>query len=334
MPQESVIIVYADPDPSEGGPSLSVVPDEETPRLGLEKQEPSEAYSSQRVGREQMESLVAIPERSLAETSDTLELLGIWKVWLESQYAPNTVRSYWGVAGAFFFRHPIQLEHVTPEHIASYLGEFPMRSSSKRTHYQGLRNLFQWAYRREVIPKDPTLMVLVPKVVEKVPRALTETEYANVLAAAYARNGRRGATLELLYHTGGRIGEILTLRWDEISDEALLLHGHKTGKDREIPMTPGLFEVLRKLHGFFGDQEFVVPRCGATVWGWCREAGREAGVARVHPHLFRSTAATRMLVRGARPHAVKDVLGHASIRTTQAYWAVEKEDKQAAVDLL
>lgn len=283
-----------------------------------------------------MEETLAVPAlpTGLAETTDTLEILGFWRVWLESQYAPNTVRSYWAVAGRFFFHHPIQLQHVTPEHVAAYLGEFPMRSSSKRTHYQGLRNLFQWAWRRELIRTDPTTMVLVPKVVEKVPRALTEMEYTRVLDAAYARNPRRGATLKLLYHTGGRIGEILTLTWDDINDERVLLHGHKTGKDREIPMTPGLFETLEELHRYFGDQDFVVPRCGATIWGWCREAGREAGVSRVHPHLFRSTAATRMLVRGARPHAVKDVLGHASIRTTQAYWAVEKEDKQAAVALL
>jgi integrase len=96
-------------------------------------------------------------------------------------------------------------------------------------------------------------------------------------------------------------------------------------------MTPGLLTTLTELHDWSGTYDLVIPRTEATVWQWCRTAGKDAGIERVHPHLFRSTAATAMLRSGGRVHAVSSVLGHSSIKTTQRYLAVDEDDRKLAL---
>jgi integrase/recombinase XerD len=265
---------------------------------------------------------------------DTIVVLGAWRSWLEAQYSENTVRHYWQSVMRFYMRHPVAIEHVTEDHIVDFLQQFPFRSSARRSYYQGLKSFFEWAERRELIDKAPTKGIRVPVVEEKVPRSLTHQEYLCILNAAYRRNPRRGATVKLLYSTAARVGEIVTLRWVDISVERLTLHGHKTGQERIIDMTPGLHQTLGELWTFFGSYENVVPRSGATIWQWCTTAGKDAGIEKVHPHLFRSTAATTMQERGANPYAVQRVLGHASIKTTMKYVAVSDDERKDALGLL
>jgi integrase/recombinase XerD len=279
-----------------------------------------------------VDSLLEVNRLQVA--GDTIVVLGAWRAWLEAQYSENTVRHYWQSVMRFYSRHPIAIEHVTEDHVVDFLQQFPFRSSARRSYYQGLKSFFEWAERRELIDKAPTRGIRVPVVEEKVPRALTEEEYHCILNAAYRRNPRRGATIKLLYYTAARVGEIVTLRWVDVNAERLTLHGHKTGQERIIDMTPGLHQALGELWTFFGSHENVVPRSGATIWQWCTTAGKDAGIEKVHPHLFRSTAATTMQERGANPYAVQRVLGHASIRTTQKYMAVSDDERKDALGLL
>jgi integrase len=266
--------------------------------------------------------------------ADSIMVLATWRSWLEAQYSQATVRHYWQSVMRFHTRHPIPLEHVTEDHVVEFLQQFPFRSSARRSYFQGLKSYFEWAERRELIPRAPTAGIRVPVVEEKMPRALTDDEYQAVLKAAYARNPRRASTIKLLYYTAARVGEIETLRWEDVNAEKLLLHGHKTGQERIVDVTPGLHQTLGELWGFFGTYERVVPRSSATIWEWCRTAGKEAGVERVHPHLLRSTAATTMQERGANPYAVQRVLGHASIKTTMRYIAPSDDERREALELL
>lgn len=265
---------------------------------------------------------------------DGLSLLAAYRSWLEAGYAPPTVKTYWGALRQFVFANPKALASYTEDDVTAFLAQFPYRSSARRTYYQALHLVFGWACRRGDVLVDPTAAVRVPAVVEKVPRALSETELERIVEAARRRAPYRAAAILLLYHSGARLDEAVNIRWSDVHDDALLLCKTKGGREREVPMTPKLRAVLDELWVWSGTFERVLPRAAGTIWIWVREAGRDAGVDHVHPHLLRSTFATRMLVRGARPHAVKELLGHVNIRTTQRYWAVEAEDMQAAVDLL
>lgn len=268
------------------------------------------------------------------QASDTLHVLAAWREWLEAQYAAPTIRMYWGALFRFFSHFPLPVAEIAEDHVVRFLAAYPFRSSARRTYYQALRNFFGWCERRHIIMVDPTSAIRVPAVVEKVPAALSENELERLVAAAEQRDPRRALTILLLYHTAARLNELVHLRWADIGEEELVLRTTKTGKERAIPMTPKLAAVCEGLRVYFGDRPRVVPRSPQTIWSWVRDAGRDAGIPRVHPHLLRSTAATRMLVRGARPHAVRELLGHVNLRTTQRYWAVEKDDKEQAAGLL
>jgi integrase/recombinase XerD len=140
--------------------------------------------------------------------------------------------------------------------------------------------------------------------------------------------------VELLYYSAGRITEVRSLRWGDLTDDGIVFRTTKNGHERLVPWSPGLRGAVEGLREHFGEGRLVLPRSAQTIALWLSRAGVAAGVEGVHPHLFRSTAATRMLVGGARPHAVRDVLGHAKLTTTQVYFAVEHTDKVAAVQVL
>ena len=276
----------------------------------------------------------AEPLSSSALEMDTIRALEEWRTWMSASLAPKSQHYYWSVAFRYLADVPKPLAEHTENDIAAWLEKFPYRSASRRSYFNALLNLFGWAARNGHIERNVVRGIKVPAPVEKVPRALTEEQYEAVRDAAYKRSPVRGYTVELLYYTAARINEVLNVRWEDCTDEGIVLRITKTGNERLVPWSDGLHRAVTGLRSFFGEQPYLVPRSGQTVWLWVRTAGVDAGVPDVHPHLFRSTAATRALVRGARPHAVKQFLGHSKMQTTTRYWAVEDEDVKQAVNLL
>lgn len=274
--------------------------------------------------------------RTAADNSnvDSMELLALWRSWLNANFAQATVEGYWGAVSRFLRANPVPLDAVTDAHIAAWIETFPFRSATRVTYFHALRSLFAWLVRHGHIDRDPTADIRVPSPEVKEPRALTVDQYEAVKAAAYAHSPIRGYAIELLYHSGGRIGETLGLTWNNVTSEGIIFTHTKSGKERLVPWSQGLRRAVEGLRSHFGEQVRVLPRSEQTVWLWCREAGRAAGVVRVHPHLFRSTAATRAQQRGALPTAVQGLLGHTKLETTQRYMATRREDVQKAVDLL
>lgn len=265
---------------------------------------------------------------------DTIHVLGMWHAWMSASYAPKTVTMYWQVAFRYLSDVTIPLDEHTENDVATWLEHFPYRSSARRSYYNALLCLFGWAARNGHTKTNIVRDIRVPAPVEKVPRALTVEQLEAVRTAAYKRAPVRGYALDLLYFSAARCNEVLNLTWEDVTDEGLVLRVTKTGNERLIPWCDGLRHAVEGLRQHFGEQTKIIPRSQQTVWLWVRTAGEEAGVKDVHPHLFRSTAATRALVKGARPHAVRSLLGHSKMQTTTRYWAVESEDVQEAVNLL
>lgn len=264
---------------------------------------------------------------------DTMEVIAAWHAWLASSYAPATFETYTKAVALFFQHHPVMVGAITEDVLVQWLERYPFRSSARRTYYQAMRSFLKFAERRGMIEGDPSSFLRVPAVVEKVPRALSLEEVTRLAIAGAARHPKRGLVILLLYYTGARLTEAVNLRWTDVSSEGLLIRQGKGGKQRLVRMHPHLGETLEHLRDF-SDGPFIIGRSGGTVWGWVKQAGLDAGIPHCHPHLMRSSMATAMLRRGGRPHAVKAVLGHESLRTTQRYWAVEVEDEEQALALL
>jgi integrase/recombinase XerD len=196
---------------------------------------------------------------------------------------------------------------------------------------------------------DPTADVAVPRVPRGVPKALPEADVARLLAAVTgdaAVDRRDRAILELLYGTGMRISELVGLSLGDLdtNDGLVRVHG-KGDKERVVPLGrfaaaavaswlgPGGREVLEpKRWTRRDDNEALLlnarggrlSRQGA--WGVVRKHGRAVGLEdRLTPHVLRHSCATHMLDHGADIRAVQELLGHASISTTQVYTLVSTE---------
>jgi integrase len=265
---------------------------------------------------------------------DTLSALAAWNRWMQANYAPATVRNYWQAVFRFFQANPVPLGEVTEDMVVTWLGNWPYRSSAKRTYYQGLKHFFGFAERRLYVLINPMVHVIVPAVIEKAPRALTPEELELVLNAAASRGAMRRLTILLLYYTGARVGEAVGLAWEDVSATDVLLRHTKNGQERTIPVSPALAEVLALLRDFTGECDLVLDRSKGTVSGWVKQAGHDAGIDWLHTHAMRSTFATTLLNRGARVHTVREMLGHTNLKTTMRYLAVMDEDKREAVALL
>jgi integrase/recombinase XerD len=196
---------------------------------------------------------------------------------------------------------------------------------------------------------DPASDVGVPRVPQGLPKALSEEEVERLLGAvvgddAVARRDR--AILEVLYGTGLRISELVGLSMTDVSlDEGMLRAFGKGAKERVVPVGRFAGQALRawlsasgrgalapERWARRGDAEavFLNARGGRLsrqgAWGIVRRYGDKVGLgARLTPHVLRHSCATHMLDHGADIRAVQELLGHASISTTQVYTKVSTE---------
>ncbi|MCU1449490.1 MAG: Tyrosine recombinase XerC [Acidimicrobiales bacterium] len=212
-----------------------------------------------------------------------------------------------------------------------------------------VRSLHRFLVDEGYAGSDPAGEVAAGRVPQGLPKALTEDEVELLLGAvvgedAVARRDR--AILEVLYGTGLRISELVGLSLTDVSlDEGLLRAFGKGAKERVVPLgrmarqaltswlsSSGRGALAPERWARRGDAEavFLNARGGRLsrqgAWGIVRRYGDKVGLGpRLTPHVLRHSCATHMLDRGADIRAVQELLGHASISTTQVYTKVSTE---------
>lgn len=201
--------------------------------------------------------------------------------------------------------------------------------------------------------RDPTLEVEVPKAPKGLPKALSEAEIELLLGSItgtdpVARRDR--AILEVLYGTGARIGELSGMSLSDLDlDAGLVRVFGKGAKERIVPLGRyalvalvdwlgpqgrPLLEPEQWKHRDDADAVFLNQRGGRLqrqgAWMAVRKAGDAVGLGRrLTPHVLRHSCATHMLDHGADIRTVQELLGHASISTTQVYTLVSGERLQS-----
>jgi len=211
-----------------------------------------------------------------------------------------------------------------------------------------LRAFFRWGVREGAIRRDPTLAIAAPKQRPRLPRPLSVDDCRALVendAPAPARGGdererrlRDRALVELLYGAGLRVGEALAL---DVRDVDLLAREvrvlGKGRKERVVPLPRAARQALgswleaRRRPGYQAEPLFPVLTPGAErsrldARAVRRILGRRASAAgvadHVHPHRLRHSYATHLLDMGADLRSIQELLGHASLSTTQRYTAV------------
>jgi integrase/recombinase XerD len=203
-----------------------------------------------------------------------------------------------------------------------------------------LRQFHRFLLREGIRADDPTTLLDTPKLPKLLPKFLTEQEVDALLAAAAARPGPAGlmarAALEILYATGMRISELLSLRVGALAGDApaLLIRG-KGGKERIVPLSIAAKEAASALACTADTRSVWLfpgrdPRRPMTQVGFrlmVKQVALAAGLdpARVSPHVLRHSFASHMLAHGADLRSLQLLLGHADITTTEIYTHVLSE---------
>jgi integrase/recombinase XerD len=217
------------------------------------------------------------------------------------------------------------------------------RASTANRRLATLRRFYRWALREGAIAADPTLKLEGAKAPARFPRALTEAQVEELLAApdpATDLGLRDRAMLELLYATGLRVSELVKLKLLQVSSaDGLVRVTGKGEKERIVPVGEEARLWLERyssrarpalLKGRTADALFVTSRGGPMsrqmFWKLVRRYAARADIrAPLSPHVLRHAFATHLLNHGADLRVVQMLLGHADISTTQIYTHVARE---------
>ncbi len=271
-------------------------------------------------------------------------------LWLEDGLSRNTLDAYRRDLALFAtWLHDGRDGSLLAASHADILGYLAhrYRQRTKATSAGRLLSTLKRFYRLQLrdgrLQADPTLNVESPKLPRPLPKSLTEEDVGRLLEAPHTGDAmglRDRAMLELLYATGLRVTELVTLRMAQVSlDAGVLRVLGKGAKERLVPIgeqaVDWITRYLREarpalLTGRSADALFVTQRAEAMsrqmFWILVKRHALAAGITRpISPHVLRHAFATHLLNHGADLRVVQMLLGHADVSTTQIYTHVARE---------
>lgn len=284
---------------------------------------------------------------SMAMEIDALDAF-IDHLWLEDGLAKNTLESYRADLSQFatwLAQSKLTLLEASQANIQQYLAvKFPKskpRSISRLI--ASLRRFYRYCLRERLLEVDPTLQIDSPKLPRSLPKSLNEQEVEDLLDAPNINEAiglRDRAMLELLYASGLRVSELVTIKVNEVStqDGVVRVTG-KGSKTRLVPMGEEAADWIIRylkyarpdiLQKRMSDALFVTTRASAMTrqafWYLIKRYALLAGIHKpMSPHVLRHAFATHLLNHGADLRVVQMLLGHSDISTTQIYTHVARE---------
>jgi integrase/recombinase XerC len=229
---------------------------------------------------------------------------------------------------------PARLLAVTRMDIRAYLAYLNRRGvkkSSVMRKLAAIRTLYRYLWRDGTIPTSPALGVSTPKQDKPLPRALSVDAAKAVVETPQgtgARAVRDRAVLETFYSTGARLSELTVLNVGDIEWEAGVVRLFGKGrKERIVPIGSRALSAIRayldarasRNNGALFVGESGRRLSSRTIARIVTAAGRTAGEPETSPHTLRHSFATHLLEGGADLRAIQEMLGHASLATTQRY---------------
>ncbi len=274
---------------------------------------------------------------------------------LEKNAASNTIASYRLEITRYlrFLGHTdvAAPDEITELHASKFLSSLRDTGLSPRSitrAFSAIKGFHKFLVGDGVTENNPMLTIDTPKLARTLPDVLNQDEIELILnqPAPSARDRRNlwlrdKTVLEVLYATGIRVSELLSLKQaDVLADEEIIRVFGKGSKERIVPIgKPALqwidrykweVRVLLQSRGRSQDALFLnargTPMTRMAIWNIVKAYTRKAGIAKeVHPHTFRHSFATHLLEGGADLRAVQEMLGHSDITTTQIYTHVDRE---------
>jgi integrase/recombinase XerD len=272
---------------------------------------------------------------------------------VERGAARNTIDSYTldlSDFASFALGRGLGAAAADAETCQSYMASLHARGLSARTaarRLSALRQFHLFLLRDGVRADDPTSLLDTPRLPQPLPKLLSEAEVDALMTAATAKPGRTGAlagaALELLYATGMRVSELLSLPRAALGAKAevMIIKG-KGGKERMVPLSTAAKQAAASLleatpagsRWLFPGRDPKQALTRQAFFLLLKQVALEAGLdpARVSPHVLRHSFASHMLARGADLRSLQLLLGHADISTVQIYTHVQTERLRQVVE--
>ena len=229
--------------------------------------------------------------------------------------------------------------NVLNEYIEDLRGRQGYRDTTTARKVASIKSFFGFLSENNIITEDPTESIGSPRVGRTLPKFLPEEEVTSLLDTAYksgTNEGHRDAVImELLYATGLRVGELVSLNMQDVDlSESYIRCMGKGSKERIVHLYPKALEELRRYlkharvaligHRRTEPSLFVNHRgerlTRQWVWTILKTYAQKAGIQQnITPHTLRHSFATHLLQNGASLRHVQELLGHSSISTTQVY---------------
>jgi len=274
---------------------------------------------------------------------------------LERNASRNTIASYrldlkryCGFLEADGLRLPDQ---VTDAHLAAFLRSLHgagLRARSISRACSAVRGFHRFLLGDGLARGNPAELLDAPRTERTLPDVLSVAEIESILRQpAPEPHDRRNlwvrdrAILEIMYASGLRVSEVITLRqWQVLEEQGLLRVVGKGAKERIVPVGGSALRWVERYRkecrlfllrrGASEDALFLnargAPLTRMAIWNIVQHYAKKAGVAKdVHPHTFRHSFATHLLEGGADLRSVQEMLGHSDISTTQIYTHIDRE---------
>lgn len=270
-------------------------------------------------------------EKSLSDNSVEAYLRDIDKLtaFLQSQTALKT---------------PAELELKDLQKFIKSIAELGMSDTSQARMISGIRSFYRYCLTEQISPKDPTLLLEAPKLKRTLPDILSFDEIEHIIAQidmSKPEGGRNKAILETLYSCGLRVSELTNLKISQLYlDIGFVRVIGKGDKERLVPIGSTAIKFINQYRKFIrvhtkvkpGNEDFLFLNKNGSglsrvmVFLILKELVKKAGIKKtISPHSFRHSFATHLIEGGADLRAVQEMLGHASITTTEIYTHLDRE---------
>ncbi|ALR93305.1 MULTISPECIES: site-specific tyrosine recombinase XerD [Vibrio] len=271
-------------------------------------------------------------------------------MWMERGLSDNTLASYRNDLMKLLVwmeKHRYRLDFISLSGLQEYqshLVDLDYKQTSRARMLSAIRRLFQYLHREKVRADDPSALLVSPKLPQRLPKDISEEQVDALLEAPDPNDPielRDKAMLELLYATGLRVTELVSLTMENVSlRQGVVRVTGKGGKERLVPMGENAVDWIETFiqqgrPALLGDtsSDIVFPSKRArqmtrqTFWHRIKYYALIAGIDtdQLSPHVLRHAFATHLLNYGADLRVVQMLLGHSDLSTTQIYTHVATE---------
>ena len=289
-----------------------------------------------------------------ATSPDLCDAIRHWQTWLkvEKNMSPHTFRAYTSDLGQFlnFLRDHYDgdvglsvLSSVTLTDFRSWLSRKSMdglKASSRARSLSGVKNFLRWLDKNGLMHNASIGSVRTPKLGHKLPKPMERTQVFRLVFDSPTDNWlqlRDRALFTLLYACGLRIDEALSLNMNQLPRDGFLRVMGKGRKERQVPTLPIVDEMLSTYRTACPFSEtpdrplFLGERGKRLHQGVAQKSMRDIRVElnlpdTATPHALRHSFATHLLENGANLREIQELLGHASLSSTQIYTEVNAEE--------